>query len=209
MGARRRRQRRKYLTGPEYASGCAQRRHAATLEAMNDAAALAAATPPDRDRYVDLLRVASLSVVVAGHWLMAVVLVGQDGSVNATNLLALQPWLQPATWLLQVMPVFFLVGGFSHATALTSLGLRGGTYADFVRSRADRLLRPTAVFVAVWLALAVLVEISGNDRGVLRLATHTVAQPLWFVGVAFIHNRRFGLLFVAGLALQLAAEAVL
>ncbi len=150
---------------------------------MNDAAALAAATPPDRDRYVDLLRVASLSVVVAGHWLMAVVLVGQDGSVTATNLLALQPWLQPATWLLQVMPVFFLVGGFSHATALTSLGLRGGTYADFVRSRADRLLRPTAVFVAVWLALAVLVEISGNDRGVLRLATHTVAQPLWFVGV--------------------------
>jgi 1,4-dihydroxy-2-naphthoate octaprenyltransferase len=33
--------------------------------------------------------------------------------------------------------------------------------------------------------------------------------PLWFVGVAFIHNRRFGMLFVAGLALQLAAEAVL
>ena len=32
--------------------------------------------------------------------------------------------------------------------------------------------------------------------------------PLWFVAIAFIHNRRFGLLFVAGLALQLAAEAV-
>jgi 1,4-dihydroxy-2-naphthoate octaprenyltransferase len=33
--------------------------------------------------------------------------------------------------------------------------------------------------------------------------------PLWFVGIAFIHNRRFGMLFVAGLALQLAAEAIL
>jgi 1,4-dihydroxy-2-naphthoate octaprenyltransferase len=33
--------------------------------------------------------------------------------------------------------------------------------------------------------------------------------PLWFVGIAFIHNRRFGMLFVAGLAIQLAAEAVL
>ncbi|MDP2674262.1 MAG: prenyltransferase [Dehalococcoidia bacterium] len=33
--------------------------------------------------------------------------------------------------------------------------------------------------------------------------------PLWFVGIAFIHNRRFGVLFIAGLALQLAAEAVL
>ena len=32
--------------------------------------------------------------------------------------------------------------------------------------------------------------------------------PLWFVGAAFIHNRRFGLLFVSGLVLQLAAEAV-
>jgi 1,4-dihydroxy-2-naphthoate octaprenyltransferase len=33
--------------------------------------------------------------------------------------------------------------------------------------------------------------------------------PLWFVGVAFIHNRRFGILFIAGLILQLAGEAVI
>lgn len=32
--------------------------------------------------------------------------------------------------------------------------------------------------------------------------------PLWFVGIAFVHNRRFGMLFIAGLALQLAGEAV-
>ncbi len=28
--------------------------------------------------------------------------------------------------------------------------------------------------------------------------------PLWFVAIAFIHNRRFGMLFIAGLAFQLA-----
>ena len=33
--------------------------------------------------------------------------------------------------------------------------------------------------------------------------------PLWFVAVAFVHNRRFGILFVAGLALQLIGEAAL
>ncbi len=33
--------------------------------------------------------------------------------------------------------------------------------------------------------------------------------PLWFVGMAFIHNRRFGMLFVAGLAIQLFADAYL
>ena len=137
----------------------------------------------NRDRYVDLLRVVSLGVVIVGHWLMAVVAVGDDGAVRATNALALLPSLQPLTWLLQVMPVFFLVGGFSHATALASVARRGGGYADFVRSRAGRLLRPTAVFIAVWLALALAFELTGHDRGLLRLATRTVAQPLWFVGV--------------------------
>jgi 1,4-dihydroxy-2-naphthoate octaprenyltransferase len=33
--------------------------------------------------------------------------------------------------------------------------------------------------------------------------------PLWFVGAAFIHNRRFGLLFVSGLIIQLAGEAII
>src|SRR3954451_10757500 len=124
----------------------------ATLSGMQNAAHLAAATPATRDRYVDLLRVGSLGVVVLGHWLMAVVVTGPDGAVRTTNLLTIVPTLQPLTWLLQVMPVFFLVGGFSHATAVASVRRRGGRYADFVRSRAGRLLRPTAVFVAVWLA---------------------------------------------------------
>jgi hypothetical protein len=157
--------------------------HAALrLMTMNLAAEMAR-TPDNRDRYVDLLRVASLGVVIVGHWLMAVVLVGNDGAVSATNVLALQPSLQPLTWLLQVMPVFFLVGGFSHATALASIQRRGGTYADFVRSRAGRLLRPTALFVAVWLLVGLVIELSGHYRGVFELATRTVAQPLWFLGV--------------------------
>jgi hypothetical protein len=166
-----------------------------------------------RDRYVDLLRVTSLGVVVVGHWLMAVVTVGPDGSVTATNLLAVVPALRPLTWLLQVMPVFFLVGGFAHATALR----RGPGYAGFVRTRAARLLRPTAVFVAVWLAFAVAVEVTGQDRGVLRLATRIVAQPLWFVGVYLgvialapamhrLHRRagRYALAVPAGLAAAVA-----
>ena len=33
---------------------------------------LAAATPPSRDRFVDLVRAVSIVAVVLGHWLMAV-----------------------------------------------------------------------------------------------------------------------------------------
>jgi len=35
------------------------------------ASELAAKTPPERNRYVDLLRAVSILVVVVGHWLIA------------------------------------------------------------------------------------------------------------------------------------------
>ncbi|BCJ56555.1 hypothetical protein Asp14428_80300 [Actinoplanes sp. NBRC 14428] len=144
------------------------------------AAGLAARTPAARDRYVDLLRVVSLGVVIAGHWLMAVPEAGGD---RITNVLAVVPVLRPLTWLLQVMPLFFLVGGFAHATALASLDRRGGGYADFARSRISRLLRPAAVFLGVWLAVALGAALAGQDHGIVRVALRTVVQPLWFLGV--------------------------
>src|SRR5207344_2124162 len=47
---------------------------------------LAAATPETRNRYADLLRVASIFIVVIGHWLMAI-LEYEDGSFVGKNLL--------------------------------------------------------------------------------------------------------------------------
>ncbi|HEX8928794.1 MAG TPA: hypothetical protein VGA45_07770, partial [Actinomycetota bacterium] len=75
--------------------------------------ALADATPAGRDRYVDFLRMASIVTVVLGHWTIAAVARSGDG-LAAGNVLATIPGLWPATWVLQVMPVFFLVGGFSN-----------------------------------------------------------------------------------------------
>ncbi|MEV4709134.1 acyltransferase [Actinoplanes sp. NPDC049316] len=145
---------------------------------MTSATLLAARTPATRDRYADLLRVASLGTVIAGHWLMAV----PDGA-RITNVLAVVPILQPLTWLLQVMPLFFLVGGFAHATAWASIQRRGGGYADFVRTRSARLLRPAAVFLGVWLVIALAAASAGQDHGIVRVALRTVVQPLWFLGV--------------------------
>ncbi|MFB6837103.1 acyltransferase [Streptomyces sp. NPDC056361] len=136
---------------------------------------LAAATPATRDRYVDLLRVASLGVVVLGHWLMAAVT--GDGRVG--NLLAVVPELQLVTWVFQVMPVFFFVGGFSHALAHRSRP----RYAAFLRARLQRLLRPTMVFVGVWGAAALVLQAAGLDGGLAGVALRLVAQPLWFIGI--------------------------
>lgn len=97
------------------------------MSASVSASQLAATTPSTRDRYVDLPRVASLGTVVLGHWLMAAVTTGGgdggggDGQVEVGNLLAVEPRLQILTWALQIMPVFFFVGGFSHALSYRSL----------------------------------------------------------------------------------------
>ncbi|MGW0556114.1 acyltransferase family protein [Streptomyces sp. NPDC002926] len=144
---------------------------------------LAAATPGTRDRYIDLLRVASLGTVVLGHWLMAVV--AGDG---VGNLLAVVPELQPLTWGLQIMPVFFFVGGFSHALSYRSLTRKtdGSVYAAFLRARLQRLLRPTMVFILVWGTAALLVQLlgdGGDSTGLTGTALRLVAQPLWFIGI--------------------------
>lgn len=155
------------------------------------ASELAAATPATRDRYVDLLRVASLGTVVLGHWLMAAVTTGGDGGsgggVEVGNLLAVEPRLQILTWALQIMPVFFFVGGFSHALSYRSLSRRHpdgeSVYPAFLRARLQRLLRPTMVFIGVWGAAAVLLQLAGQGGGLLDVALRLVAQPLWFIGI--------------------------
>jgi hypothetical protein len=114
---------------------------------------------------------------------MIAVVVEPDGAVEVTNALAQITWAQWGTWVLQVMPVFFAVGGFSHATALASVARQGGSYADFVVIRMDRLLRPTMAFLVVGLAAGALIEATGHldDRAVMVL--RLVAQPLWFLGI--------------------------
>ncbi|MEE1758182.1 acyltransferase family protein [Streptomyces sp. SP18BB07] len=159
----------------------------ATAGARAGASELAAATPATRDRYVDLLRVASLGTVVLGHWLMAAVTTGNGGGVEVGNLLAVEPGLQILTWALQIMPVFFFVGGFSHALSYRSLSRKApdgaSVYPAFLRARLQRLLRPTMVFIGVWGAAAVLLHLAGRGGGLLDVALRLVAQPLWFIGI--------------------------
>ncbi|MEU0374955.1 acyltransferase [Streptomyces sp. NPDC006283] len=142
---------------------------------------LADLTPGTRDRYIDLLRVVSLGTVVIGHWLMAAV---TDDGVG--NLLAVVPELQLLTWVLQIMPVFFFVGGFSHALSYRSLRRKHpdrSVYSVFLRGRLQRLLRPTMAFVLVWGAAALAVQLLGGGGGMTGVALRLVTQPLWFIGI--------------------------
>ena len=61
-------------------------------------------------------------LVVIGHWLLAV-LGFRDGTFVGENLLELAPDLQIATWIFQVMPIFFLVGGYTTALSWASAAI--------------------------------------------------------------------------------------
>ncbi len=142
---------------------------------------LAAATPATRNRYADLLRVASIFVVVLGHWTMAV-LSYHDGKFVGQNLLEIDPWTHILTWIFQVMPIFFVVGGFTNAHSWRSASERGVSYADWLRARAARLLGPALIFVTFWTFLPILAVALGIiSSGLARIGGREVALPIWFL----------------------------
>lgn len=142
---------------------------------------LVAATPAERDRVVDFLRAASILAVVAGHWLIATVVRADDGGLRGTNALVSMPWLQGLTWLFQVMPVFFVVGGFANLRSLESHG--GRDTGAFLAARADRLLRPTVVFAAIWLVAGPALVAWWAEPDLAADVARIAAQPLWFLAV--------------------------
>lgn len=150
---------------------------------------LANATPDTRDRFVDFLRVASLLGVILGHFTMAVVFLhphADPATMEFTNVLELAPWTRWGTLVLQVMPIFFVVGGFAHATSIRSLRARGGGYADFVNARISRLVRPALVFVGVWVAVGLVVDATATDRVDVGPVLQIAGQLLWFIGIYLI-----------------------
>lgn len=146
-------------------------------------AGMVAATPDSRDRYVDLLRAFSILVVVIGHWLMAIIYLDAEGLTGASAL-DVVPGLWLVTWVLQVMPLFFLVGGFSNLVAWRSIRKKELSYGDFLRSRITRLMRPTLIFIGVWTVAAVVIRmVFPHSFDELKMATELLAKPLWFLAV--------------------------
>lgn len=139
-----------------------------------------AAVPESRNRVVDVLRAWSISVVVAGHAVMAVV-VWRDGSPQLGNTLASYPALQWLTWVLQVLPVFFMVGATANSYSWQSAQTRHEPYATWLWHRVRRLLRPVIPYVAILSGWGFLVGQFGDVRTAAPLLTLTT-QLLWFLG---------------------------
>ncbi len=143
---------------------------------------MAEQAPPSRNRYVDFLRAFSILAVVIGHWLVAAPYI-RDGVVEGGHLLGILPWTQWLTWGFQVMPIFFLVGGFSNFASWSANRRNGGSYALWFTSRLQRLVNPVLPLFLIWTLFAAFGTAAGVDRKIVALAAQLALIPVWFLAV--------------------------
>src|SRR5262249_43508762 len=141
---------------------------------------LAARTPDSRERSADMWRALAIFLVVLGHWFVVAV-VYRDGELSGYNALAVLTWIDPFTWLFQVMPIFFLVGGYASAASLASHRASGSDGIGWVLKRTDRLLRPTTALFVVLPLITVATVAAGVDKQQIGHAVWLASVPLWFL----------------------------
>lgn len=152
------------------------------IGAWKRARELAERTPASRNRYVDLLRAVSILAVVSGHWLIAAPHY-DEGAVRLRHMLEVSPWTQWLTFLFQVMPVFFLVGGYSNAAAWSAARERGVDYGAWLYGRLRRLVIPVIPVWCLWIGLTAVARLVDFDAERVSVATQAALVPTWFLAV--------------------------
>ncbi len=143
---------------------------------------VAARTPETRNRYVDFLRAASITVVVLGHWTVAAAYIS-DGELILTDMLHIAPWTQWLTWALQVMPIFFIVGGYSNGISWEAALRDSRGYGFWLSTRLRRLISPLVPLLIGWAVLAMLGARTGVSPERIALGSQAALIPTWFLAV--------------------------
>ncbi|HEX3786135.1 MAG TPA: acyltransferase [Pseudonocardiaceae bacterium] len=169
---------------------------------------------PGRDPFVDLLRTFSMLAVVLGHWMLPL-LAYAHGRLSVGDSFATPGWWT-ATWVLQVMPVFFAVGGAANYHSYTAHLDAGGDARGWLATRLYRLTVPVLPLLAVWLVAPPVLGAVGLPVQPIDFAAGIVGQLLWFLAVYLLTvalapamiaaRRRFGL--AVPVALTVAAILV-
>jgi peptidoglycan/LPS O-acetylase OafA/YrhL len=147
-----------------------------------EASKMAAKTPPERNRYVDFLRAISIIFVITGHWLIATAWY-VDGQLTPGHLLKTHPQHQWLTWIFQVMPIFFIVGGYSNAVSLESAKRKGQGYAAWLSARLHRLVTPLLLLILTWAVVAGIMTIIDVRPEVIVFTSQAALIPTWFLSI--------------------------
>jgi hypothetical protein len=81
----------------------------------------------------------------------------------------------------QVMPIFFLVGGYSNALSWRSARRKNTGYAEWLRTRLRRLGLPLIPLLLTWLVTCVIALAAGAAPAAVQLASQMALVPTWFL----------------------------
>jgi hypothetical protein len=123
--------------------------------------------------YLGFLRIVSLAGIVVAESVLAFTM---RGTAEAG-------WVWPLTWLLQLVPLFFLAGG--HANLLTWRAARdaGAGYGTYLVGRIGWLIRPVLAFVIAWLVVPLSLELIEAPDDAITAFGRLIVQPLWLLGL--------------------------
>ena len=143
---------------------------------------IAATTPESRNRIIDFWRALAILFVVFGHWLAASIWLRADGEITLMNSLEWIPYSGWITWIVQVMPIFFFVGGYANARALRQVDAGEQPRREWITIRVRRLYTPVIPLLLVWTVLIVVMRpfVPGE---VVRAGAMSATVPLWFIAV--------------------------
>lgn len=147
------------------------------------AAELADRTPASRNRYVDFLRAMSMLVVTVGHWLAGAPYVDTTDRVSAAHTLMVAPWTAWLTWILQVMPIFFMVGGYANGISWRAAQRDDKSYAAWLEVRLRRLLWPLLPLLVVWVMIVAVEYARGVRPELISYGSRVAFIPIWFLAV--------------------------
>ena len=133
-----------------------------------------------RNHVIDVARACSVLVVVVFHTLLYRIELTDAGPTLVPW--AAPTWLYPLTWVLMIMPLFFVAGGFAHTLTIDRMRREGDSLAHYLASRGRRFVGPLVVFVSFCAVLFSLAAWAGPLDAASELS-RLLMQLLWFVTV--------------------------
>ncbi|WP_026122569.1 acyltransferase family protein [Nocardiopsis halotolerans] len=134
-----------------------------------------------RDRFLDVIRLFVMAMVVMQHWWLPV-LAHEGGVLEMGSVLSAEGGFV-LTWVVQVMPLIFFVGGAANLISWRSASGRGTSASDWFARRLRRLAWPVVPLAAVWIVASHVLFLSGVPIQPVLAAAGAAGMVLWFLAV--------------------------
>jgi O-antigen/teichoic acid export membrane protein len=92
-------------------------------------------------------------------------------------------WL---TWIMQVIPIFFMVGGYASGISWCAVRRDGESYAAWLGRRLRRLVWPLLPLLAVWVTIVAGEYAPGVRPELIRYGSQVAFIPIWFLAVYIV-----------------------